>query len=1119
MLFHCAILCLLRNSGVGSGGQSGANRGGGGEAVPCDCERPSVQDQASGPGAHQQLLQAAGTDAKERNELVHAHQKEGDGENWQDGGHGRGAAVAAMPGASGEVQAHHITLDDFQAQRDRDGRERERDLRCEGVSPLGMLQHSAYASSPQGPGTARHTKNQHSSIIALNMSFMLCADEEDIPGRDLRVLPQDGTSWDGRRSRVVRSCASADCGPDTVRDPREGVQRSTAPQTRKEDSIETAACTPSYACGGYSHRGDCGGGAAVQAQLAPVPREVERIPSLLGGVAPAWQGVCGRSSGKLGACSQDVRDAGISEVEGSDLNNGCVMLRSCDKCGGCISKLEHAAYAGIMCDGASHTGDRSLQGRPYFPCYTCAMDWCETCAALLQPSVGADVIKVKLHYDKSDVEEPTLKLGWAHAVSRRGAVAGSGPRERRDHGHLVSRVKLHEVQQRCRELEGEVTALHAQLKVHNVNTREVAAAPQAHEVSGAARRSLFAQRFGTHSFDSPPPLMAPLRDTSKRAQHDERRAYQEKYCSTQLVKMKMEVERAQDELASARKRVAEVTFVEQEKQSKLRKRLRGQRVEHLDEVSDLVSNFTSSHLQEMEQQKARLLEKHEAEVRGLQNALEEKGREHAAELQRVREELQLNRAHQRELSRQAREEVLSESSSKIERLRAEWEHKWEADRQRWEKETHAAVEVQLMELAFVERTCRAQKAELQREVMRLQSQLTSKDKLIATLKKEKDDLVTQIEGERTGRPGRPAAGLQSEYKRVRTKLQALCDRLQLRTAQLPSQLAGDLGINVGASDLDRHSNSLFYYNVQFVVAALRDRHPAVIAAALCRNNQVDALLGTRELQPMVKHKVRNSLDVLQQHWSARHAVILMSEVHTSRPEFDALRHLLSFVYDRGRDTYERIPVWQNPLDPKDKLFAPTLAARKPRERERAEIYSRCDVQSSEDGLFSVVADLEQALSQYVAHYWSAIDPAVQDGHTPLMVILTGDATGGWRGDAVTHGELGIGSWAAGKAQSKLTLLPIFLMEGDDSAENLRSRIAKVAASYNAMKKRGSLAININGKPIRLQLKLLVAADFQFFKAVLNMSKYTSAIWCTCLLDAMYKSPENPITTWREASRL
>lgn len=155
----------------------------------------------------------------------------------------------------------------------------------------------------------------------------------------------------------------------------------------------------------------------------------------------------------------------------------------------------------------------------------------------------------------------------------------------------------------------------------------------------------------------------------------------------------------------------------------------------------------------------------------------------------------------------------------------------------------------------------------------------------------------------------------------------------------------------------------------------------------------------------------------------------------------ALRHLLSFTYDRQSDSYQKISVWSNPFDRDDCLLMPTLAGRCLRERDRASLFARCGVTSSEDGIVSGVLDFEAAAAAYVAHYWDAIDPDVKAGVEPLLLVLTGDATGGWRGEAVTHGELGIGSWSRGKGQSKLTLLPLFLMEGDDSADNLRNRIA------------------------------------------------------------------------------
>ena len=127
--------------------------------------------------------------------------------------------------------------------------------------------------------------------------------------------------------------------------------------------------------------------------------------------------------------------------------------------------------------------------------------------------------------------------------------------------------------------------------------------------------------------------------------------------------------------------------------------------------------------------------------------------------------------------------------------------------------------------------------------------------------------------------------------------------------------------------------------------------------------------------------------------------------------------------------------------------------------------------------------------------------------------MAAGGAGGWRGDAVTHGELGIGSWAKGKAQSTLTLLPLFLFEGDDSAENLRNRLIKIAASYNRLKRRGTLTVCIGGRNITVPIKMLAAADFQFFKAIMNMSKYTSALWCCCQLPNLFRRPDAEAEMW------
>lgn len=76
------------------------------------------------------------------------------------------------------------------------------------------------------------------------------------------------------------------------------------------------------------------------------------------------------------------------------------------------------------------------------------------------------------------------------------------------------------------------------------------------------------------------------------------------------------------------------------------------------------------------------------------------------------------------------------------------------------------------------------------------------------------------------------------------------------------------------------------------------------------------------------------MNVLSTHWSARHALMVQFEVHASRSEYDALRHLLSFLYNHDRDRYERLIIWRNPFNPSDVIQAPAIAARPMYEAER-----------------------------------------------------------------------------------------------------------------------------------------------------------------------------------------
>eukprot|EP00966_Prymnesium_polylepis_P254098 5872156-Prymnesium_polylepis.2 len=172
-------------------------------------------------------------------------------------------------------------------------------------------------------------------------------------------------------------------------------------------------------------------------------------------------------------------------------------------------------------------------------------------------------------------------------------------------------------------------------------------------------------------------------------------------------------------------------------------------------------------------------------------------------------------------------------------------------------------------------------------------------------------------------------------------------------------------------------------NVRFLAAAMEGRNSEAIAAAHGRNEQIGTLLTTKLFSRDIKEVISDVLQIIQDHWSARHAVFLMSEVHLSRSEMDTLRHLLSFIYDHGKDVYERIVVWTNPADENDTLKAPTLASRYALEKERALVYGMCNAEESEDGLFCGVKDLAGSLVGLVEHYWDALCETVRDGKKPL----------------------------------------------------------------------------------------------------------------------------------------
>lgn len=245
-------------------------------------------------------------------------------------------------------------------------------------------------------------------------------------------------------------------------------------------------------------------------------------------------------------------------------------------------------------------------------------------------------------------------------------------------------------------------------------------------------------------------------------------------------------------------------------------------------------------------------------------------------------------------------------------------------------------------------------------------------------------------------------------------------------------LLAELGLSVWRLPSDvENSRQMYFDNVKFLTKAVGNRDPHAVSIALklfeARWSIVSSLFKTAPFQPFIKCAIAEALSVMQNHWSSRHALILQFEVHCSRSEYDALRHLLSFKYNHAEDCYERISLWRNPTNSSDTLQAPAIAARPAYEKERSELFRLCGAVSTGDGLFCGVGDVENAIVSMVEHYWEALDPAVIRGQKELLLVFTGDATGGWRGESITHGKISIGSWSKGTGISRLAALPLFII--------------------------------------------------------------------------------------------
>ena len=227
----------------------------------------------------------------------------------------------------------------------------------------------------------------------------------------------------------------------------------------------------------------------------------------------------------------------------------------------------------------------------------------------------------------------------------------------------------------------------------------------------------------------------------------------------------------------------------------------------------------------------------------------------------------------------------------------------------------------------------------------------------------------------------------------------------------------------------------------------------LIADALKRAGYLERLLDEADrVQPLLKGIVKRAVNKTQTHWTARHAVHVWDRLELSRSQMETLRHLLSHVYDAAANAYVPIKAWTNPNDDDDFVLTATLAGRWAREKEFDRLASKMNIVVGANGRCE--RDAIECTSLLYSNFVEALRRNYSTDR-PAQPILFLDGTGGALGRGICHGEMGCADFVAvGDAdtkQSRATLAPLFLYEGNDHAGPLRANLDLAISSYNKVR--------------------------------------------------------------------
>ena len=261
---------------------------------------------------------------------------------------------------------------------------------------------------------------------------------------------------------------------------------------------------------------------------------------------------------------------------------------------------------------------------------------------------------------------------------------------------------------------------------------------------------------------------------------------------------------------------------------------------------------------------------------------------------------------------------------------------------------------------------------------------------------------------------------------------------------------------------------------------------------------------------------------VQEHWGARHAVHIWDRLELSRSQMEALYHLLSFVYDPITDKFVPIRVWENKDDSSDFVVTAKLASRMKREKEYNTIADSMNITVGANGRCE--RDAIECTSLLYSNFAKALrkDYSIDRPAQPVLYL---DGTGGALGRGICHGEIGSADFIAvgdsDAKQSRATLQPLFLYQGNDHAEPLRANLDRAITSYNKLVMQGCFdRVSLkDGTSESIPSRAITAADMQGAKTTYGMRECSHSVWCKCQRgegNSGHKAyPTEPVETYED----